>query len=80
MFYFRFLFNDSVCREINSQAAQDTIKRAYSSEHQIASHSWSHKDMNIISQDELESEIVTLEDALEGLIGKKYVTSIVYFM
>lgn len=48
-----------------------TIQKAYGSGHQIASHTWSHKDLTSISGEEFDAEISDLEDLLAEFIQEK---------
>ncbi|KAH8550644.1 hypothetical protein BGW37DRAFT_521314 [Umbelopsis sp. PMI_123] len=53
----------------NNIHAQNVIKQAYSSGHQIASHTWSHANLDELSRDEIENEIMRLENTLMRIIG-----------
>lgn len=55
----------------DSVPAQNALKAAHASNHQIASHTWSHKDLNTLSDDEFTSELVKLEQITQRLIGVK---------
>ncbi|CAM0142844.1 hypothetical protein VKS41_002590 [Umbelopsis sp. WA50703] len=51
--------------------AQNAIKKAYKSGHQIASHTWSHADLDSLPESEIQTEMTKLEDALMRVIGVK---------
>lgn len=59
-------------RQLNdSVEAQQALKAAHRSDHQIASHTWSHKDLNSLSGSDFDREIVKLEQITQSLIGVK---------
>ncbi|KAF9337372.1 hypothetical protein BG006_004999 [Podila minutissima] len=64
-----FFVNGSNNGKITDYAS--TVKRAYNSGHQIASHTWSHKDMTTLSSSGLKSEMTKLDDAVKKIVGKK---------
>jgi peptidoglycan/xylan/chitin deacetylase (PgdA/CDA1 family) len=47
----------------------DVLKKAYNSGHQIASHTWSHKDLTQQSASGIQTEITRLETALKKILG-----------
>ncbi|KAJ3493926.1 hypothetical protein NLJ89_g10913 [Agrocybe chaxingu] len=49
----------------------ERIKYAYDNGFQIASHTWSHKDLSTLSWDEIASEMEKTEDAIERITGAK---------
>ena len=49
----------------------DAIRSAYTTGHQIASHTWSHYDLQTLGQSALESEITKVDTALKNIIGAK---------
>ncbi|KAG2182160.1 hypothetical protein INT43_007087, partial [Umbelopsis isabellina] len=51
--------------------AQNAIKKAYESGHQIASHTWDHADLDTLSESEIQEEMLRLEAALMNVIGVK---------
>ncbi|KAG2180935.1 hypothetical protein INT43_008515 [Umbelopsis isabellina] len=55
----------------NNTDAQNAIKKAYHSGHQIASHTWSHADLDSLSESGIQKEMEQLEDALMRVIGVK---------
>ncbi|GAN07630.1 chitin deacetylase [Mucor ambiguus] len=55
----------------SNQEGQKAIKKAYETGHQIASHTLSHKDLDVISGEEFDSEITELERIVHDLIGVK---------
>lgn len=68
------LIHISLPRKLNeSSVAQDALRDAYNSGHQIASHTWSHKNLVEIVDDEetFNQEIVLLEQVVQDLIGVK---------
>lgn len=52
-----------------SAEAQEALKAAYQSGHQIASHTYSHQDLNTLDGDDFDREIVQLEQVVQDLIG-----------
>ncbi|KAG0245592.1 Carbohydrate esterase 4 protein [Mortierella sp. GBA43] len=48
---------------------QATLKRAFQSGHQIASHTWSHPQLTKLSVDAITTEMVRVEKALEEILG-----------
>lgn len=50
--------------------AQQVIRNAYNSGHQIASHTWSHPDLNNLDESEIESQMTELESALLSIMGR----------
>jgi hypothetical protein len=53
----------------HSTGHPDTIRRMIADGHQIAGHSWSHEDMNSITDEEKKYQIIKLERALADIIG-----------
>jgi peptidoglycan/xylan/chitin deacetylase (PgdA/CDA1 family) len=54
----------------DSKEAKEAVEFAYSSGHQIASHTWSHKDLNVaVSDGTFDSELVKLEQVTQDIIG-----------
>ncbi|KAF5374534.1 hypothetical protein D9615_009076 [Tricholomella constricta] len=50
----------------------DEIKRvryAYDNGHQVASHTWSHKDLSTLSRDQIDDELRRVEQALQRIVG-----------
>ncbi|KAF9987901.1 hypothetical protein BGZ75_010309 [Mortierella antarctica] len=62
-----FFMNGNSYGRIEDFAA--AVKRAYDDGHQIASHTWDHKDLTSLNQTEVLSEITLLEDAFKKIIG-----------
>ncbi|KAL9709440.1 hypothetical protein Ac2012v2_007175 [Leucoagaricus gongylophorus] len=54
---------------INDPTNAERIKAAYDAGHQIASHSWSHKDLATLSPDEVVSELSSVTRAIQSIIG-----------
>ncbi|KAG0034297.1 chitin deacetylase [Podila clonocystis] len=48
-----------------------TVKRAYNSGHQIASHTWSHRDLATLKTEDRKAEMTNLDNAVKQIIGKK---------
>ncbi|KAF9953898.1 hypothetical protein BGZ72_005082 [Mortierella alpina] len=48
---------------------KSVVKRAYKDGHQIASHTWSHKDLLTLSKSGILKEMKKLDDAIKGMIG-----------
>jgi peptidoglycan/xylan/chitin deacetylase (PgdA/CDA1 family) len=46
-----------------------TIKKMYKDGHQIASHTWSHKDITTLSETDFLSELKKIDDAIKAIIG-----------
>ncbi|KAG9323732.1 hypothetical protein KVV02_006455 [Mortierella alpina] len=62
-----FFMNGNAYGRIEDFAA--AVKRAYDDGHQIASHTWDHKDLTSLNQTEVLSEMTLLEDAFKKIIG-----------
>ncbi|KAJ3052955.1 Carbohydrate esterase 4 protein [Rhizophlyctis rosea] len=56
---------------IYNDGAVQSLRNAYASGHQIASHTWSHPDMASLTADQQKAEILKLDDALSKIIGAK---------
>ncbi|KAF9004864.1 carbohydrate esterase family 4 protein [Hymenopellis radicata] len=54
---------------IYGDEASDHIRYAYGQGHQIASHTWAHKNLASISREEVDSEMTGVDQALERIIG-----------
>ncbi|KAF8424849.1 hypothetical protein EV426DRAFT_70847 [Tirmania nivea] len=50
--------------------AQQVIRNAYNTGHQIASHTWSHPDLDTLSVNDITSQMSQLESALLSIIGR----------
>ncbi|KAK3806779.1 MAG: hypothetical protein J3Q66DRAFT_358456 [Benniella sp.] len=48
---------------------QETLKRAYKSGHQIASHTWSHPMLTTLTADAIALQMTRVEDALRDILG-----------
>ncbi|KAF1834234.1 hypothetical protein BDW02DRAFT_579755 [Decorospora gaudefroyi] len=46
------------------------IKKMYDNGHQVASHTWSHQDLSVISKEEVYDQMVKNEMAIRNIIGK----------
>ncbi|KAF9436876.1 hypothetical protein BGZ76_002718 [Entomortierella beljakovae] len=62
-----FFMNGRTYGRIEDFAA--SVKRAYDDGHQVASHTWSHKDLTSLSQADATLEMTNLEDAFRNIIG-----------
>ncbi|KAF9423643.1 chitin deacetylase [Podila epigama] len=49
----------------------NVVKRMYDEGHQIASHTWSHKDLTTLTNAQRDSEMKKLDDAVKKIIGKR---------
>lgn len=49
---------------------QRIVREAYEAGHQIASHTWSHKDLATLSGPQIRREMTRLDDALRQIIGR----------
>lgn len=49
---------------------RDVIQNMYNNGHQIASHTWSHQDLSVITQEQRFDQMVKNEMAIRNIIGK----------
>ncbi|KAG0212647.1 Carbohydrate esterase 4 protein [Mortierella sp. NVP41] len=49
--------------------SQRLLKRAFAAQHQIASHPWSHRDLETLSEREIRQEMYKIEDAFRDILG-----------
>ncbi|KAF5346467.1 hypothetical protein D9756_010073 [Leucocoprinus leucothites] len=63
-----FFFNGQNFGCINDPTNAARVKAAYDAGHQVASHTWSHKDLATLSQDEALSEMASVSQAIEDII------------
>ncbi|KAF9126320.1 Carbohydrate esterase 4 protein [Mortierella sp. 14UC] len=49
--------------------SQRLLKRAFKAQHQIASHPWSHRDLETLSEREIRQEMYKIEDAFRDILG-----------
>ncbi|KAL0947886.1 hypothetical protein HGRIS_010521 [Hohenbuehelia grisea] len=54
---------------IYSPDNQERVRHAFNNGHQVASHTWSHKDLNTLSWDQLHDEMWRVELALNRIVG-----------
>lgn len=54
----------------NDANAQQVLQNAYNGGHQIASHTWSHANLDTLSEDGIRAQMNQLESALLGIIGR----------
>ncbi|ORX42973.1 glycoside hydrolase/deacetylase [Piromyces finnis] len=66
-----FFLNGSNYLDIKSDKAKQIVKRMYNEGHVIGSHTWSHVDLNTVSESVMKEEMVKLENVLLDYIGKK---------
>lgn len=64
-----FFVNGNNWRCIYDQSSVDALKNAYSKGHQVASHTWAHKDLSTLSRDEVEEEMTRSHVAIERITG-----------
>ncbi|KAF9350161.1 hypothetical protein BGX26_011623 [Mortierella sp. AD094] len=62
-----FFMNGDNYSEITNYAA--VVKRAYEDGHQIASHTWDHKDLTTLKKSDITKEMTKLESAFKSIIG-----------
>jgi len=55
---------------IDEPFVSEIVKRAYDDGHQIASHTWSHLDLTVLTEDRIMEEMTLLDDSLKRIIGK----------
>ncbi|KAI8978921.1 hypothetical protein BDB01DRAFT_746090 [Pilobolus umbonatus] len=66
-----FVNGENVLNLQSSDTAQNALKKAYDSNHQIASHTWSHRDLNTLGSGDFNSEIDKIEDLIYDLIDAR---------
>ncbi|KAI7890498.1 uncharacterized protein EV154DRAFT_465519 [Mucor mucedo] len=66
-----FINGDNFLQLNDSVIAQEALKNAYNSGHQIASHTWSHQNLDEIDGSKFDSEIVKLEQIVQQFVGKR---------
>jgi len=66
-----FFFNGNNRACIYSPESMNRVKYAYSQGHQIASHTWSHKDLTTLTWDQIHDEMWRVEQAFQRIIGVK---------
>ncbi|KAI1316489.1 Carbohydrate esterase 4 protein [Mortierella claussenii] len=49
--------------------SQRLLRRAFKAQHQIAAHPWSHRDFEMLSDDEIRQEMIKIEDAFRQILG-----------
>ncbi|KAF8162753.1 carbohydrate esterase family 4 protein [Crassisporium funariophilum] len=60
-----FFFNGCIYDQANS----DRVKYAYNQGHQVASHTWAHKDLTTLTWDQIHDEMWRVEQALVKITG-----------
>ncbi|KAJ3575534.1 hypothetical protein NP233_g1039 [Leucocoprinus birnbaumii] len=63
-----FFFNGQNFGCINEPGNAARVKAAYDAGHQVASHTWSHKDLATLSHDEAVSEMASVTQAIQDII------------
>ncbi|CAE6401881.1 unnamed protein product [Rhizoctonia solani] len=64
-----FFFNGNNYGCIYSTENQKRVKYAYNKGHQIASHTWGHKDLSTLTWDQVHDEMWRVEQALQRIAG-----------
>ncbi|KAG0003356.1 hypothetical protein BGZ80_001295 [Entomortierella chlamydospora] len=64
-----FFMNGDNYSKITSSKYAAVVKRAYKEGHQIASHTWDHKDLTTLSKSGITKEMTKLETAFKSIIG-----------
>ncbi|TFK31595.1 carbohydrate esterase family 4 protein [Crucibulum laeve] len=64
-----FFFNGNNYGCIYSTANADNVKYAYQQGHQVASHTWAHKDLTTLTWDQIHDEMWRVEQALTRITG-----------
>lgn len=64
-----FVNGDNGPLKITNQSASNALRRAFDAGHQIASHTWSHPDLQLLTKEEQFDEMTKLENALLDIIG-----------
>ncbi|KAJ3511529.1 hypothetical protein NMY22_g15619 [Coprinellus aureogranulatus] len=64
-----FFFNGKNWRCVYDEPMVQSIKKAFNSGHQLASHTWSHKDLTTLSWDQIHNEMWKTEQAIQRITG-----------
>ncbi|KAF8599422.1 carbohydrate esterase family 4 protein [Ceratobasidium sp. AG-I] len=64
-----FFFNGNNYGCIYDADNQKRVKYAYSKGHQVASHTWAHKDLTTLTWDQVHDEMWRVEQALQRIVG-----------
>ncbi|KAG2017239.1 chitin deacetylase [Coprinopsis cinerea AmutBmut pab1-1] len=64
-----FFFNGNNFACIYSEEIVPAVKYAFETGHEIASHTWGHKNLSTLSWDEIHHEMFLVERALEKIVG-----------
>ncbi|KAG9224491.1 hypothetical protein CCMSSC00406_0010360 [Pleurotus cornucopiae] len=64
-----FFFNGNNFGCIYDDANIERVKYAYNKGHQVASHTWGHKDLSTLSWDQIHDEMWRVEQALQRICG-----------
>jgi len=66
-----FFFNGNNYECIYSEANAKRVKYAYDKGHQVASHTWGHKNLSTLTWDQIHDEMWRVEEALMKITGTK---------
>jgi peptidoglycan/xylan/chitin deacetylase (PgdA/CDA1 family) len=64
-----FFFNGNNARCIYSKDSMDRVKYVYGLGHQIADHTWGHKNLSTLAFDKLHNEMWKVEQAFQRIVG-----------
>ncbi|KAF9149729.1 Carbohydrate esterase 4 protein, partial [Mortierella sp. AD011] len=64
-----FFMNGDNWNCIYNPESRRLLKRAFNSQHQIAAHPWSHRDFELLTDDEIRQEMKKMEDAFRRILG-----------
>ncbi|CAE6399164.1 unnamed protein product [Rhizoctonia solani] len=64
-----FFFNGNNYQCIYSPDNQARLKHVYDQGHQVASHTWGHKDLSTLTWDQVHDEMWRVEEALQRILG-----------
>ncbi|KAH6658916.1 hypothetical protein BKA67DRAFT_665751 [Truncatella angustata] len=64
-----FVNGNNVNGPITNPNNAQILQKAYASGHHVGSHTWSHKDLSLLSRDQRMDEMFRLDSALEDIIG-----------
>lgn len=59
------------CRENRQKFKKNTLLRAYKEGHQIGNHSWDHKDLKKLSDEEIVNQIIKTNDVILNITGEE---------
>jgi len=64
-----FFFNGNNYRCIYDSDSVDRVRTAYNSGHQVASHTWAHRDLTTLTWDQIHDEMWRVEQAVQRITG-----------